>query len=108
MKRRTRAPLVLRFASRVAAALVAFLVFTLVGVQFARVINANVALARELSSTQNDIAELQARHAHELRELRRLEDPDGAIPEIHDRLRLTAPNETIIFVSPAPSNAGAP
>ena len=29
--------------------------------------------------------------------------PQGAIPEIHDRLRLVRPNEQIIFVSPAPS-----
>lgn len=109
MKRRTRAPLLLRFASRVAAALVAFLVFTLVAIQFARVIDQNVALAHELSSTQADITSLQARRARQVRELRRLQDPDGAIPEIHDRLRLVGPNETIIFVSPAPSNApGAP
>lgn len=105
MKKRTRAPFVLSLAGRLTAALVALLVFTMVSVQFARVINQNVALARELSSTQTDISSLEAHRDHQLRELRRLESPDGSIPEIHDRLRLVAPNEAIIFVSPAPSAA---
>jgi len=93
----------LSLAGRITAAIVALLFFTLVSVQFARVINQNVALAHELSSTQSDITALQVHREHQLRELRRLESPDGAIPEIHDRLRLVAPNEAIIFVSPAPS-----
>lgn len=105
MKKRTRAPLLVSFAGRLTAALVALLVFTLVTVQFTRVINQNVALARELSSTESDISALHAHREHQLRELRRLESPDGTIPEIHDRLRLVAPNEAIIFVSPAPSAA---
>jgi cell division protein FtsB len=87
------------------ATCIALLVFGLVTVQFARVIDKNVALARELSSTQTDIDDLHARREHQLRELRRLESPDGSIPEIHDRLRLVAPNEAIIFVKPAPSAA---
>ncbi len=105
VKKRKRAPLVLAVAGRLTAALVALLVFTLVSIQFARVIDQNVALARELSSSQADIDALHTRREHQLRELRRLEAPDGAIPEIHDRLRLVRPNEAIIFVSPAPSPA---
>ena len=103
MTRRNRAPLILAIAGRMTAALVALLVFTLASIQFARVINQNVALARELSSTQADIDSLHTRRDHQLRELRRLESPDGSIPEIHDRLRLVRPNEAIIFVRPAPS-----
>ena len=87
----------------VTAAGVALLVFTLMGVQFARVIGENVAMANELSGVNRDITALQARKAVQLRELRRLRDPDGPVPEIHDRLRLVRPNEAIIFVSPAPS-----
>jgi hypothetical protein len=34
-----------------------------------------------------------------------LSDPRGALPEIHDRLRLVRPGEVLIFVSPAPSPA---
>ena len=108
MKKRTQASLALRLAGRVCATLVAILVFVLVGVQFARVIGENVALARDLSSTQSDIAALQARREWQMRELRRLQVPDGAIPEIHDRLKLVKPNEAIIFVSPAPSPATTP
>ncbi len=80
------------------------LVFTLVGVQFWRVIDENIAMASELHGVSSDIANLRKRHDDELRELRRLQDPDGAIPEIHDRLRLVKPNEAMIFVSPAPAS----
>jgi hypothetical protein len=59
-------------------------------------------MAHELSTVNSDIDALRLRHEEQLRELHRLEDPDGAIPEIHDRLRLVRPNEAIIFVSPAP------
>ncbi len=107
VKKRTRTSLVLRLAGRVGATLVALLIFALVAVQFARVIDENVALARDLSSTQSDIAALQARREWQMRELRRLQDPDGAIPEIHERLKLVKPNEAIIFVSPAPSPAAS-
>jgi cell division protein FtsB len=97
--------LALRFAGRIGAAALGLLVFTLIAIQFARAIDQNVALASELSATQRDITALQAHRARQLRELRRLEDPEGAVPEIHDRLRLVTPHETIIFVSPGPSAA---
>lgn len=102
---RTRAPLVLRIAGRVGATAVGLLIFALVLVQFARVIDENVALANDLNSTQNDIDALRARRDWQMRELRRLQDPEGAVPEIHDRLKLVRPNEAIVFVSPAPSPA---
>jgi cell division protein FtsB len=108
VKRRTRASLVWRFLGRLGAATVALLVFTLVAIQFARVVDANVALAHELSTTQNDITQLQARREWQLRQLRRLEDPEGAVPEIHDRLRLVRPNEAIVFVRPLPSPPPSP
>lgn len=84
---------------------VVILVLTLVGVQFARVVGENVAMANELNHVSSDISELQKHRDEELRELHRLADPEGAIPEIHDRLRLVRPNEAIIFLSPAPSAA---
>jgi cell division protein FtsB len=77
----------------------------LVGVQFARAIGQNLAAARQLSLIRSDITTLERRRAEQQRELRRLADPQGAIPEIHDRLRLVRPNETLIFVSPVPSAA---
>jgi hypothetical protein len=106
--RRVRAALVLRLVGRLAATGVALLVFTLVAIQFGRVIDQNVALASSLNDTQSDISALEARRSWQLRQLRRLADPQGAIPEIHDRLRLVAPNEAIVFVSPMPSPSASP
>lgn len=101
VKRRARA--ILRLAGRITAATIALLICTLVIVQFARIIGQNVAMAHELSSIRSDVATLQKRHTEQLRELRRLEDPEGVVPEIHDRLRLVRSNEALIFVSPMPS-----
>lgn len=107
-KRRVRAALLLRLFGRMAAAGVAVLVFTLVAIQFARVIDQNVALANALNATQSEINVLEARRASQLRQLHRLEDPEGAVPEIHDRLRLVRPNEAIVFVRPNPSPTASP
>jgi cell division protein FtsB len=96
---------VLRLAGRVTAMGIALLVLALVIVQFARAIGENIAAAHQLSAIRSDISALQRRRDNQERELRRLRDPQGAIPEIHDRLRLVRPNEAIIFVSPAPSPA---
>jgi cell division protein FtsB len=91
------------------AVTLAVLVVTLVGIQFARAIGENVSAARELSSIHADMSALERRRAEQQREMQRLRDPQGAIPEIHDRLRLVRPNEALIFVSPqpAPTNNGA-
>jgi len=94
---------VLRLAGRMAAAGIALLIVGLVAVQFARAIGENVVAARELSSIRADIAALQKRRDEQQGEVRRLHDPQGAIPEIHDRLRLVRPNEALIFVSPQPA-----
>jgi hypothetical protein len=108
VKRRTRASLVVRFFSRVGATTVALLVFTLVAIQFARVIHQNIALSIELATTHNDITQLERHREWQLRQLRRLQDPQGAVPEIHDRLRLVRANEAIVFVSPLPSPDSSP
>lgn len=90
------------------ATAIALLVVTLVVIQFARAIGENVAAARELASIRSDVATLKARREDQLRELRRLRDPQGAVPEIHDRLRLVRPNEALIFVSPQPAADSSP
>ncbi|MBV9718375.1 MAG: hypothetical protein JOZ77_03595 [Candidatus Eremiobacteraeota bacterium] len=90
------------------AAALAVLVITLVAIQFARAIGENLTTARELSSIHSDIVALQRRRSEQERELRRLADPQGAIPEIHDRLRLVRPNEALIFVSPQPEAPQTP
>jgi cell division protein FtsB len=104
-----RARPTLRLAGRLLAAALALLVVTLVVIQFARAIGENLAAAHELSAIRSDITALERHRDEQQRELRRLRDPQGAIPEIHDRLRLVRPNEALIFVSPQPeSGAQAP
>jgi hypothetical protein len=107
-KRRVRASLLLRLTGRLGAVALGLLVFTLIAIQFARVIDQNVALANALNATNADIGKLTARRAWQLHQLRRLENPEGVVPEIHDRLRLVGPNEAIVFVSPMPSPSTSP
>jgi len=101
----TQSQLVLRLAGRITAAALGLLVAVLVAIQFGRAIGENVAMARQLSSIRADVATLEKRRLQQHREIARLRDPEGAIPEIHDRLRMVRANETIIFVSPVPSPA---
>lgn len=88
---------------RVTAVALAVLVATLVAIQFARAIGENLNAVHQLSAIHSDITALERRRDYQRRELRRLRDPEGAIPEIHDRLRLVRPNEALIFVSPQPA-----
>jgi cell division protein FtsB len=80
------------------------LAVTLIVVQYARAINENLTAARQLSAIRADIAALTRERDGQEREIRRLRDPRGVIPEIHDRLRLVRSNEVLIFVSPEPSS----
>lgn len=101
---RRRASYLLRLAGRITTVALALLVVTLVAIQFARAIGENLTASHELSAVRADIASLRRRRDDQRLEMRRLADPQGAIPEIHDRLRLVRPNEALIFVSPQPSN----
>lgn len=91
---------VFRILSRVAVVAMVLVAATLVSIQFAHIVSENVAMARSLSSVQSDISTLKHRKRSEQRDIRRLMDPQGAVPEIHDRLHLVGPNETIIYVKP--------
>lgn len=84
----------------VAAVVAAFL--SVVGLQYARMIGQNMALAGSLHAVDADIAVLQAKRLTDEREIARLSDPLGAIPEIHDRLRLVGPNEAIVYLKGSP------
>lgn len=94
---------VVRLFSRLLLGLVAVVVFSLVSVQFARILKENIAMAHSLSSVQQDVAALREHKRQDERQLRRLMDPEGAVPDIHDRLHLVRPNEAIIYVKPAPA-----
>jgi hypothetical protein len=100
-QRRAGAAGLLRLCSRLLFGAVAVVVFTLVSIQFARIVNENIAMARSLTFVQHDIAALREHKREQERELRRLLDPEGAVPAIHDRLHMVRPDEAIIYVKPA-------
>lgn len=94
MTRRT----LFRFLSRIGVVCVALVVFSLIAVQYARMIGRNVAMAHEFHAVQSDVVALRAKREEQLREISRLSDPRGAIPEIHDRLHLVGDKEAIIYL----------
>jgi hypothetical protein len=59
-------------------------------------------MARELRSVDGDLTMLRAKREAQLREIARLSDPRGAVPEIHDRLHLVGDKEAIIYLKGAP------
>ena len=91
----------LRWIGRMIPPALALAVVAMVGVQFTRVTLRNLDLARELHETRTQIAALEARRDVQLRSIARLQTARGAIPEIHERLRWTAPNELLIYVKGA-------
>lgn len=99
----------LRALSRLGIVCVALVVLSMIGVQYTRVIGRNLALAHQLHDTEHDIASLKVRRAQQAREIKRLSDPHGAIPEIHDRLHLVGDKEAIIYLKrahPLPERRG--
>ena len=93
---RTRARF--KLFTRIGTLLICAVVFALVIVQYAHIIGRNIAMVKSLHSVQNDVKTLQDRKRAQKREITRLSDPAGSIPEIHERLHLVRPNETIIFL----------
>jgi hypothetical protein len=88
----------LRLLGRLGVTCVALVAFSLVGVQYARLIGRNIALAHELRDVERDVASLKVKRVQQERDIRRLSDPRGAIPEIHDRLHLVGEHEAIIYL----------
>lgn len=80
----------------------------LVALQFANIVARNLAVAREVAASRADLAALDAKKREQLRTIARLSDPRGAIPEIHDKLRLVGPHEELIFVEGGPSPTPEP
>lgn len=75
----------------------------MIALQYARIVHRNIVLAHALGVVQGDVARLGVERDRREATIKRLEDPRGAIPEIHDRLHLTMPNEAIIYLRPRPS-----
>ncbi|HVS45424.1 MAG TPA: hypothetical protein VMS32_02045 [Verrucomicrobiae bacterium] len=108
MKRRSRAFDTLRLVGRLGVGALSSLVFVLIAIQFARIVQENLAMANKLSSVNADVRDMQVRRREQLREIKRLADPRGAVPEIHDRLKMVAPNEAIVFIKRATRARSAP
>ena len=88
----------LRWLGRTLVLVIVGAFFTVAGLQYARIIGKNVGMADQLSAAQNDVRALQAKRAENDARIRRLSDPDGAIPEIHDKLHLVRDGEAIIYL----------
>jgi cell division protein FtsB len=98
----------LRFSGRLALAVVVLAVATVVLIEFGRIVARNLAISQQLAAERADIAVLREREQRQRREIRRLADPGGAVPEIHERLQLVGPREELIFVRGTPSPTSVP
>ncbi len=96
---------ILRVLGRLTIVTLALGVAAVIAIQSERVVARNVALSRELSATRTLIAALRAKRHKQERLIRRLSDPRGTVPEIHDRLRMVGPREDLIYVKGGPSPA---
>ncbi|GAC1308748.1 MAG: hypothetical protein NVSMB19_22130 [Vulcanimicrobiaceae bacterium] len=108
MKRPTPAR-ILRVASRLGFVIALACVLGVVSMQFEGIVAKNLAVAHELSVSRADVAALHERKARQLRTIERLGTAAGALPEIHEKLRLVGPHEEIIYVrgGPAGDTAGS-
>ncbi len=60
-------------------------------------------MSRHLATVKSQSLRYRSAKLHSARRFFDCKTQQGAIPEIHDRLRLVRADEAIIFVSPAPS-----
>jgi hypothetical protein len=93
-----RATDVLRLAGRLALLGAGSSALVLVAVQFEGIVAKNVAMVRAIDASRAEIRSLEQRERDQARTLHRLATPVGAIPEIHDKLRLVGPHEEIIYL----------
>ena len=87
-----------RIGARAGAVLFVGVLALMIAAQYVHIIHRNVSYAMQLHDVQNDIAALQQKRGAQQREIARLSDPEGAIPEIHDRLHLVGDHEAIIYL----------
>ena len=50
------------------------------------------------SAARGQVADLHAKEQQQQRTIERLSDPEGAVPAIHERLRLVGPGEELIYL----------
>lgn len=88
----------MRLAGRLALALVVVTVLGVIAMQFEGIVAKNVAIAHELSSVRSDVVALHARAVRQRATIDRLRTARGAVPEIHEKLRLVGPHEELIYL----------
>ncbi|MBD5657293.1 MAG: hypothetical protein IAI50_19250 [Candidatus Eremiobacteraeota bacterium] len=93
-----------RFAGRLAMLGAVAGIVAIVGMQFEGIVVRDLTLAHDLAASRADNETIRATPSAQRETIRRLGDPRGAIPEIHEKLRLVGPHEEIFYVrSPHPS-----
>lgn len=97
-----------RSAGRLFAAAAAFAVLAFAAPQFERIVARNLQVSAQLRAARADVASLEAKARGQQRTIARLLDPNGSIPEIHDRLRLVGPKEELIYLQPRHPASPAP
>jgi cell division protein FtsB len=96
---------IVRLFGRLSVAAFALLIATLVSIQFEQIVARNVSLQRTVNSTRADIGVLREQASKKRAQIERLSDPEGVVPEIHDRLHLVSPHEELIYVKGLPTAA---
>ena len=98
----------LRSLTRAGAVVIGGTFAVLIGVQYARLIERNVGYVQQVRDVERDVATLQTKRVEQLRQIKRLSDPSGAIPDIHDRLHLVGDHEAIIYLKRHDAGPAAP
>lgn len=88
----------LRSLTRAGAVVIGGTFAVLIGVQYARIIERNVDYVQQVRDVERDVVALQTKRDEQLRQIKRLSDPSGSIPDIHDRLHLVGDHEAIIYL----------
>jgi hypothetical protein len=80
----------------------------LIAVQYVRIVERNVAYIQQVHDVEHDVNALEQKRDKQLRQIQRLSDPRGAIPEIHDRLHMVGDHEAIIYLKRHDAGLGDP
>jgi hypothetical protein len=102
-----RSQAAVRLGARFAVIAVAGVIALMLAAQYAHIVRRNLSYLMQLRSVQADIVALERKRIDQQHEIARLSDPQGAIPEIHDRLHLVGDHEEIIYLKRAAAPGGA-
>jgi hypothetical protein len=94
---------ILERAGRVGLAVSALALAAIVAIQYEGIIVRNFSMSHELAASRSETAALREKRRKQLRQIQRLSDPRGSIPEIHDRLHLVTPHEELIYLKGVPT-----